>query len=58
MYKVMIVEDDVTIARILAHNMRKWGLDTYIVKDFSSVTKEFFKGEATYYFARYYTAFF
>ena len=43
MYKVMIVEDDVTIARILAHNMRKWGLDTYIVKDFSSVTKEFLK---------------
>lgn len=37
MYKIMIVEDDSTIASILASSLEKWGFSAYYVKDFSAV---------------------
>ncbi|HEX3075670.1 MAG TPA: response regulator transcription factor [Lachnospiraceae bacterium] len=37
MYKIMIVEDDSTIASILASSLEKWGFSACYVKDFSAV---------------------
>ena len=41
MFKIMIVEDDPTIARLLASGLRKWGYDAYLCEDLSDVTGEF-----------------
>ncbi|BCN28865.1 response regulator transcription factor [Anaeromicropila herbilytica] len=41
MYKILIVEDDVTIAGILNENLRKWGFESDYVTDFSNVTAKF-----------------
>jgi len=41
MYKIMIVEDDPTIARLLASGLRKWGYDAFICENLSNVTNEF-----------------
>ena len=46
MYKIMIVEDDMTIARILNDNMIKWGFESVYVKDFADITGQFIKEEA------------
>ena len=37
MYKVMIVEDDSTIARILCSSIEKWKMEAVVVEDFSNV---------------------
>jgi len=40
-YKIMIVEDDSTIAGVLLSHLSKWGYTPYAVKDFSNVLEEF-----------------
>lgn len=41
MFKILIVEDDITIANILNENLRKWGFDSEYVTDFTSVTSKY-----------------
>lgn len=41
MHKIMIVEDDKTIARILNESLTKWGFDSFYITDFNDVTKQF-----------------
>lgn len=41
MYKVLIVEDDKTIAAIVAEHLGKWGYETRIARDFEKVMEEF-----------------
>lgn len=43
MQKIMIVEDDDTIASLLKEGLDKWGFSSYPVKDFSKVVEEFVK---------------
>lgn len=43
MYKIMIVEDDVTIADILSRHLQKWGYDPFCVRDFTAVAETFVK---------------
>lgn len=40
-YKIMIVEDDVTIAGVLQNHLAKWGYSAFAVKDFSTIMEEF-----------------
>ena len=41
MYRVMIVEDDVTISNEIASHLRKWGYEVVQVLDFEHVVEEF-----------------
>ncbi len=41
MQKIFIVEDDNTIASLLKESLDKWGFETYLCKDFSTVLDEF-----------------
>lgn len=41
MFKILIVEDDNKIAEIILENLRKWGYEGIVVKDFSNVFEEF-----------------
>ena len=41
MYKIMIVEDDEIIARVLSDNLKQWGYETAVVTDFQAVTEAF-----------------
>lgn len=41
MYKIMIVEDDKTIAGILDETMKKWGFDSFCIEDFSDIVNCF-----------------
>lgn len=41
MYKILIVEDDLTIAEILKSNLCKWGYEAKCILDFSNVIGEF-----------------
>lgn len=41
MFKIMIVEDDRTIAKLIAENLEKWQLKAYLVQDFDEVFNEF-----------------
>ena len=41
MYKVMIVEDDLTIAQLLAQQLARWEFETYLVQDFHHVLEEY-----------------
>ena len=41
MYKIMIVEDDPTIARLLAAGLQKWGYDAFPCDDLADVTGAF-----------------
>lgn len=43
MFKIMIVEDDPTIARLLAAGLRKWGYDAFICSDLRDVEGAFTK---------------
>lgn len=44
-YKIMIVEDDVTIAGVLISHLAKWGYNAFAVSDFSKVIEEFRREE-------------
>lgn len=41
MYKILIVEDDVTIASLLNKNIKKWGFESDYVTDFNQVLEEY-----------------
>ena len=41
MYKILIVEDDETIARLLREHLEKWGYQARCAEDFKQVAKEF-----------------
>lgn len=41
MYKIMIIEDEEKIANIIKKSLEKWGFETYIVKDFNAIFREF-----------------
>lgn len=41
MFKVMIVEDDQTIAELIGENLTKWDLEAVLVQDFNQVLTEF-----------------
>ena len=40
-YRIMIVEDDPTIAQLLQSNLRQWGYDAFACKDLGDVLGEF-----------------
>lgn len=41
MYRIFIVEDDETIAKMVAKHLEKWDYEVWTVKDFSNVMTEF-----------------
>lgn len=41
MYKILIVEDDETIARLLGEHLEKWGYQVRCAENFKQVAKEF-----------------
>lgn len=41
MYKIMIVEDDQSLAEAIEHQVRAWGYETALVRDFQHVLKAF-----------------
>ncbi|GKW47214.1 response regulator transcription factor [Planococcus sp. NCCP-2050] len=41
MFKIMIVEDDLTIAGVLNEELQKWNYEAFIVEDFGKVMEEF-----------------
>ncbi|MDQ0428663.1 DNA-binding response OmpR family regulator [Planomicrobium stackebrandtii] len=41
MFKIMIVEDDLTIAGILKEELEKWNYEAFLADDFSRVLEEF-----------------
>lgn len=41
MYRIFIVEDDMTIAKVLAGHLRKWNYDVKYAKDFDNVVQKF-----------------
>ncbi|HIU76341.1 MAG TPA: response regulator transcription factor [Candidatus Pelethocola excrementipullorum] len=43
MYKIMLVEDDLTITEVLERQLQKWGYLPSIVEDFNSVLEQFEK---------------
>ncbi|HIW20500.1 MAG TPA: response regulator transcription factor [Candidatus Dorea intestinavium] len=43
MYKILIVEDDLTIAKTLSEHFEKWGYQATYIKDFEKVMEEFLK---------------
>ena len=45
MYKIMIIEDDVTIAKVIGEHLKKWGYETAGIKNFEKVTEEVFAFE-------------
>ena len=43
MYRILIIEDDITIASIIEEQLNKWGYEAKHVEDFSDVMSEFGK---------------
>ena len=41
MYRIMIVEDDITIAEIIRKHMEGWGYEVRCAEDFKNVLAEF-----------------
>ena len=41
MYKIMIIEDDITIAKTIAEHLSKWDYDVYYVTDFKNIIEQF-----------------
>ena len=41
MYKILVVEDDRTIAALVEKNLRQWGYQAQAVSDFNNVSAEF-----------------
>jgi len=42
-YRIMIVEDDDTIASLLKKNLEGWGYEVFLIEDFAHVIQEFVK---------------
>lgn len=45
MYRIFIVEDDSTIARLVKQHLEKWEYEVYIVQDFANIMTEFAKAD-------------
>lgn len=45
MFKIMIIEDDPKISKIILENIVRWGFQGYIAQDFNKVFDEFIKYE-------------
>ncbi len=41
MYRIMIVEDDEVIAKVISEQLAAWGLEPIAITDFSDVMKQF-----------------
>lgn len=41
MYKILIVEDDITVSSIICEKLNKWRFDAQEVKDFKNITVEY-----------------
>lgn len=41
MYRIMIIEDDPTIAEMVSNGLKSWGYNTYITKNFNDILSEF-----------------
>ena len=41
MYRIMIVEDDMTIAKVLAAHLEKWGYETRCAENFKNIMNDF-----------------
>ena len=41
MVKIMIIEDDFSIAKLISENLAKWQMDSYITKDFDNIIDQF-----------------
>jgi DNA-binding response OmpR family regulator len=45
MYKIMIIEDDLTIARTISEHLSQWGYDTTCVTEFHNVADQVLRSE-------------
>lgn len=43
MYKIMIIEDDITLCSEIAEGLTRWGFDAIVVKNFEEIFNEFAK---------------
>lgn len=41
MAKIMIIEDNVSISKLISENLEKWQMDSYITKDFNNIIDQF-----------------
>ncbi|GEO57579.1 response regulator transcription factor [Companilactobacillus bobalius] len=41
MAKIMIIEDDQSISKLISENLAKWQINSYITKDFNSIIDQF-----------------
>lgn len=41
MAKIMIIEDDASISKLISENLSKWQMDTYVVTDFATIIEQF-----------------
>lgn len=41
MYKIMLVEDDLTITEVLERQLGRWGYLTYVVEEFNTILEQF-----------------
>lgn len=45
MYRIFIVEDDSTIARLVKQHLEKWEYEVYLAQDFANIMTEFAKAD-------------
>lgn len=45
MYKIMIIEDDITIARTIKDHLSKWDYDVIYVTDFKNIIEQLIQFE-------------
>lgn len=41
MAKIMIIEDDASISQLIAENLAKWQMETFVVTDFDNIIEQF-----------------
>lgn len=41
MAKIMIIEDDASISKLISENLSKWQMESYVVSDFSTIIEQF-----------------
>ncbi|MFW0967943.1 MAG: response regulator, partial [Thermacetogeniaceae bacterium] len=41
MYRIMIIEDDITIAKTIKEHLAKWDYDVIYVTDFKNIIEQF-----------------
>jgi len=41
MAKIMIIEDDPSISKLISENLEKWQMNSYITKDFNNIIDQF-----------------